>query len=324
MVVSPNNSGTSSVRATLRNIGGQLTDDQWRRLSFYVGVPFILGFYGAMNNYHNLPGGGHVGYLVFYMAHAMIPWWISCVSTQLVTIALAPLRWPLTIRLLLGGAIAGFAVLPYASWLADSSAIGGQHADSAFGLFSREFFIYSLRATLIWVGINLLFDRFLGLPRYRYPAVDIPRQKTIQVESGRIASADADATEVTEQSQDFGVPAVLQLAPVPVSPDQLLAMCAEEHYVKLFTTKGDFLVYHRFSDAVKEVRNVQGMRVHRSHWVAENAVRQVCRSAKKMFVEIDGGMRIPVSRPYQAMVAQLADDADLPVFGLTDGEVHIP
>ena len=330
LVVSPDNSATGSIRATLRNITGQFTGNQWRRISFYLGVPLLLGVYGAMNNFHSLASMGHVGYLMFYLGHAMVPFWISCVSTQLVTIILAPLHWPLLPRLALGGFIAGFAVLPYASWLAGAGSGPEAGADSAvsFHLFSREFLIYSIRATLVWIGINLLFDRFLGLPRYRYPVFDIMGNSSIDTTvAGRndaagfspvIRSGDAN-TDLTPVP-----PAVLQLAPVPLRSDQLLAMCAEEHYVRLITTQGEFLVYHRFSDALNEVKSLRGLRVHRSHWVAEGAVAHISRSAKKMFIEIDANHQVPVSRPYQAMVLQLAEQANITVGGLEQAETFLP
>lgn len=330
MVVNPDNSAMGSVRATLRHILGNYTGDQWRRLSFYIGVPLLLAIYGAMNNFHNV-AAGYVGYFMFYLGHAMIPFWISCLCTQLVTIALAPWRWPLIVRLALGGAIAGFVVLPYASWLADSGSVDSSHAETAFTLLSAEFILYSVRATLVWVGINLLFDRFLGLPRYRYPAVDIPGKSSIDT-SGLVSAARAQVVgfEKVKPKVDLAdraqpdLPAVLQLAPVPLRPEQLLAMCAEEHYVRLITTEGEFLVYHRFSDALKEVKRLRGLRVHRSHWVAQSSIVRVCRSAKKMFIELAGDQQIPVSRPYQAMVLQAAEQSDNPVCGLSTEETYLP
>jgi hypothetical protein len=319
-----------SVRATLRHILGKYSGDQWRRLSFYIGVPLLLGIYGAMNNFHNV-STGYVGYFMFYLGHAMIPFWISCICTQLVTIVLAPWRLPLTIRLALGGAIAGFVVLPYASWLANSGSVDSGHAGTAFTLLSSEFILYSVRATLVWIGINLLFDRFLGLPRYRYPALDIPGKDSIDTlglaaaGGARVQGSHVVASEVDKADGGHPeLPAVLQLAPVPLQPEHLLAMCAEEHYVRLITTEGEFLVYHRFSDALKEVKKLRGLRVHRSHWVAQSSIVRVCRSAKKMFIELAGDRQVPVSRPYQAMVTQAAEQTDIPVCAISAEETFLP
>jgi hypothetical protein len=314
LVVTPDKSGIESIRATVRGIRRQLSGDQWRRVSFYVGVPLVLGIYGAMNTFQAVPESGHIRYLMFYLGHAMIPFWISCLATQLVTIVLAPLRWPLVPRLILGSLLAGVIVLPYANWLAAADASGS----GSFNMLSQEFFIYSVRSALIWVGVNLLFDRFLGLPRYRYPAVDIPGKSDIDT------SVAVPVSGEKAERQQQAMPAVLQLAPVPLKPEQLLAMCAEEHYVRLVTTEGEFLVYHRFSDALKEVKSLPGLKVHRSYWIAEGAIKRVQRATKKMFIETDAGRQIPVSRPYQAMVLQVADRHDIAVGGLLCTETYLP
>jgi hypothetical protein len=309
---------------------GQLSGNQWRRVSFYVGVPLLLGAYGAMSGFHTVTDIGFVSYLMFYLGHSLIPWWISCISTMLVTIVLAPLRWSLTLRLILGGTLAGFIAMPYANWLAQTESSGGEVA-LTFSMFSQDFLLYGLQAMLIWVGINLLFDRFLGLPRYRYPAVNIPGRAPIDNSlvhetspipvATNINGLDADKTNTNMQ---LPVPAVLQLAPGNLRPEQLLAMCAEEHYVRLITTEGEFLVYHRFSDAAKEVKPLNGLQVHRSHWIAAHAIRQVRRSAKKMVVTIGGNHQVPVSRPYQAMVLQLAEQRGITICALPTEEAYLP
>jgi hypothetical protein len=260
----------------------------------------------------------------------MIPWWISCISTMFVTIILAPMRWPLIIRLMLGGTLAGFIVMPYANWLAQADSFGGP-ADATFSILSQDFLIYGLQAMLIWVGVNLLFDRFLGLPRYRYPAVNIPGPASKDNSFVHETAPNPVVTNIigtvsakTSASTQLAIPAVLQLAPGNLQPEQLLAMCAEEHYVRLVTTEGEFLVYHRFSDAAKEVKFLNGLQVHRSHWIATHAIRQVCRSAKKMVITIEGNHQVPVSRPYQAMVLQLAEQSGLTICGLPTEETYLP
>jgi hypothetical protein len=315
---------------TISSFTGKLSGEQWRRVSFYVGVPLLLGTYGAMSGLHTGKNIGFVGYLMFYLGHSIIPWWISCFSTLFVTIILAPMRWPLTVRLVLGGTLAGFIVMPYVNWLAEIESIGGPAAGT-FSILSQDFLLYGLQAMLIWVGVNLLFDRFLGLPRYRYPAATIPGQASVddslvhEISPKTLVTnnngSDADKTSTTKQ---LAIPAVLQLAPGNLQPEQLLAMCAEEHYVRLITTEGEFLVYHRFSDAAKEVKPLNGLQVHRSHWIAAHAIRQVCRSAKKMLVTIDGNHQVPVSRPYQAMVLQLAEQSGLTICGLPTEETYLP
>jgi len=61
-----------------------------------------------------------------------------------------------------------------------------------------------------------------------------------------------------------------------------------------------------------------------SHWVAQGSIVRVCRSAKKMFVELAGDQQVPVSRPYQAMVLQAAEQRGIPVCGISAEETFLP
>ena len=49
----------------------------------------------------------------------------------------------------------------------------------------------------------------------------------------------------------------------------VIALAAEEHYVRVMTADRSELVYGRLSDAIAEMPESAGMQVHRSWWVAE-------------------------------------------------------
>lgn len=79
---------------------------------------------------------------------------------------------------------------------------------------------------------------------------------------------------------------------------RLIRMAMQDHYVEVFTTKGSQLILMRFADALAEVEGVAGWRVHRSHWVAEAAMRDLKRRDGKTLVETEDGALIPISRTY--------------------------
>jgi DNA-binding LytR/AlgR family response regulator len=56
----------------------------------------------------------------------------------------------------------------------------------------------------------------------------------------------------------------------------------------------------RLADAIRETGMVPGLQIHRSHWVAKDAVAKVHRSEGKLMLELRNGMRLPVSRSYLA------------------------
>lgn len=78
----------------------------------------------------------------------------------------------------------------------------------------------------------------------------------------------------------------------------LLSLSAEDHYTRVRTERGNHLLLLRFSDAVREAVPVEGFQVHRSHWVARDAVAKVTRGKDKAVITLSDDAKIPVSRRY--------------------------
>ena len=97
----------------------------------------------------------------------------------------------------------------------------------------------------------------------------------------------------------------------------VIAVKAEQHYIKIVTATRNYLVLHRFSDALCELPSSDGLQIHRSWWVRRNAIQRVRQSSRKMSVILQTGEEIPVSGPYQVLVRQLARSTELPVTPLT-------
>lgn len=77
----------------------------------------------------------------------------------------------------------------------------------------------------------------------------------------------------------------------------LLALAMEDHYVRVHTSAGSDLILMRLRDAVAELTGVDGLQVHRSHWVAAAAVAAVERRPDgKLTLRLTNGLCVPVSR----------------------------
>ncbi len=76
----------------------------------------------------------------------------------------------------------------------------------------------------------------------------------------------------------------------------LVALSVEDHYVRIRTTRGEALVLMRLGDAMREVGAVEGVQVHRSHWVALGQVRAARREGDRAMLTMAAGPEIPVSR----------------------------
>jgi len=78
----------------------------------------------------------------------------------------------------------------------------------------------------------------------------------------------------------------------------LIAVQAEDHYLRIHTDRGSDLILMRLSDALAELDGLEGARTHRSWWVARDAVRDVRRGDGRAQLALAGELTAPVSRRY--------------------------
>lgn len=94
-------------------------------------------------------------------------------------------------------------------------------------------------------------------------------------------------------------PAILDRLPVHLR-GRLLYLSMQDHYVDVRTDRGNTLLLMRLGDAINETRGTPGLRIHRSHWVALDAVAGSTRRDGRPFVKMEDGELLPVSRSYHA------------------------
>jgi hypothetical protein len=79
---------------------------------------------------------------------------------------------------------------------------------------------------------------------------------------------------------------------------KLIALEAEDHYVRVHTDAGSELISMRFSEAVEELALAHGFRLHRSWWVAADAIEAVRWRRGGGEARLIGGIAAPVSRSH--------------------------
>jgi hypothetical protein len=77
---------------------------------------------------------------------------------------------------------------------------------------------------------------------------------------------------------------------------RLIAVEAEDHYLRVHTDNGDELITARFGDALNELANAAGFRTHRSWWVAADAIDSVRWLRGRGEARLKGGLVAPISR----------------------------
>lgn len=93
-------------------------------------------------------------------------------------------------------------------------------------------------------------------------------------------------------------PRFLDRLPPRLRGAEIRAVEAEDHYLRLHTSKGEDLILMRLSDAVAELEGIEGAQTHRSWWVAKDAVESARRGDGRAILTLRGGIEAPVSRAY--------------------------
>ncbi|MGH7027977.1 LytTR family DNA-binding domain-containing protein [Brevundimonas sp.] len=96
-------------------------------------------------------------------------------------------------------------------------------------------------------------------------------------------------------------PALLSRLPSRLG-QEIIALEAEDHYLRVHTTLGSDLVLMRLSDAIAAIEPDLGLQVHRSWWVAQDAICEVIRSEQRSHLKLRNGLLAPVGRTYSAAV----------------------
>ena len=85
---------------------------------------------------------------------------------------------------------------------------------------------------------------------------------------------------------------------------RLIALEAEDHYVRVHTDTGSELLLMRFSEALEELGQAYGYRLHRSWWAAAEAIEAVRWKRGGGEARLASGITAPVSRSYAPALKQ--------------------
>ena len=94
--------------------------------------------------------------------------------------------------------------------------------------------------------------------------------------------------------------------PPRIARSRLLAVEAQDHYLRVATRDGDALVHMRFTDALEALEQSDGVRVHRSWWVARTSIESMKFASGRGELTLVNGAVVPVSRRFASAVKQMA------------------
>ncbi len=148
-------------------------------------------------------------------------------------------------------------------------------------------YLYSCVA-VVYVVLAFLAIQLIEVPLEQHP------------DGGEPAS---ESDGIAEHSAPHSAAPFLSRLPSHLGSD-LHHLRMQDHYVEAHTGKGSELILLRFRDALREVEGLDGLQVHRSHWVARTAVVRSYRRKGRVFLELGNGSEVPVSRSFVPVLAE--------------------
>lgn len=149
-------------------------------------------------------------------------------------------------------------------------------------------------AVWLYTGVFRGDLELADLPYYFWPVLVISAGMTGLMTlvnwPGRVTHAPAPGAPAPSVRFNERLPAKLKGAVI-------YAVSAEDHYLRLHTSKGSDLILMRLADAISELEGLEGAQTHRSWWVAKDAVEGARREGDKVVLTLKGGAEAPVSRP---------------------------
>ncbi|GBQ29127.1 response regulator receiver protein [Gluconacetobacter sacchari DSM 12717] len=111
------------------------------------------------------------------------------------------------------------------------------------------------------------------------------------------------ALQVMRRRSTHDVPAVDETPALPERPvrvsqlgQDVIALQMEDHYVRIHTSAGSQLVHMTLTEAIEALGPANGLKTHRSWWVARHAVERIEGTPRSMRLQLRGGLAAPVAR----------------------------
>ncbi|ETX10981.1 hypothetical protein OCH239_20345 [Roseivivax halodurans JCM 10272] len=248
------------------------------RLGPPIGVGLVLGIIGPFGTFDLLPA---VPRLAYWLAVISVNWLLAdVVLRRLDEVAdeRLPMPW-LTVPLM--GAC--FAAVPATGVVALANGISGiGWPDEVVVLFGRVLLLLAAISLPVYTWEDMQ-ERIAAMPESAPP---------------ESASSVAQPEEMeARQARTVGQSLFAARLSAPLG-GQLLCLEMQDHYLKVHHSAGSEMILCRMEDAVRELSSL-GHRVHRSWWVAADAVDGVERDGQRILLRLADDRRVPVGRSYR-------------------------
>jgi len=287
------------------SISIHLRDPLWILLVFYIGIPLSMGFLTGWMQTGRAAGWSKLGSLYFWIPIWLTSWVSLELSTRLIHRLLGKYIKSFLVLLVSGSVMGSLAVWPIFIWhigvseqLFGASTLGALPLlEPTIGQTAARFFDDVFAGTFFWLAMNYIFAGPLSMKRFGY---EVGLEKFFRKEKAQSPS--------TAKRFDKARPLFLRRVKKEIGQD-VIAVSAEQHYLRVFTPLGNDLILYRLSDAILELQDgFNGLQVHRSHWVKLSAIDDVVNENRNLKIILSNGLTVPVGRSHQSKVRSLNID----------------
>jgi hypothetical protein len=157
-------------------------------------------------------------------------------------------------------------------------------------------------SVVVWWTVSVIYRLPLVAGTYLYLLPAVLMVSVAMVGLNLLADGRRNETHAAEAGD--APPRFLERMPLKLRGAELYAVEAEDHYLRLHTSRGSDLVLMRLSDAVAELEGLEGAQTHRSWWVAKAAVVDAKAGDGRAVLTLKDGAQAPVSRSYARALRQ--------------------
>ncbi len=243
---------------------------------FWIGMAVIVMVLTIMGPFGTLADLTFAPRLVYWGAISLLSFPVGMAASIFFGVWLSLLGVPEALSRLLGGAIGG---IPIGLIVFIANGWFALTIDNTFDDLVRMI-AYAIPISAAVSLIYYLVDSSIH-PETTEATANLPQQNGLTLSRSDIA--------------------FLKRLPVELGKD-IISLQAQDHYVRVNTTKGSEMVLIRLSDAESELEGIEGTRVHRSWWLARAHVSELKRDNDKLFAVLSNGEKVPVSRTYAKQV----------------------
>lgn len=255
----------------------------------------VLGWFQAGTSARNLDWWSSIA---FWIPLSMIRWSGEFAGTALVHRLLRSMRPSLESQLVLGvvagGALSFFParlfMTGFLRW-SGAPALRPLPWDSPLELLTTV--VTTLTGiSILWFATTELFERVFGFRRFSYDEATTPVSTTPGTATA--AEGPASAQPAAADRRDPAFAAHLTTAAF----SDVVALEAQDHYIRAHTGRGHELILYRFRDAIHEISPDIGVQTHRSFWVRRSAITELVSNGYQHTLILSTGARVPVSRSH--------------------------